>query len=127
MLTPDNSTDRFLYKVKKWGEVNQDICLLLYTDHTKEEAHICSYCFSIFVVVQEYLDFTKKLYWLEFFGETQVYKVTLTDEGTIIEVDYENKLKVKFVIVASGGKQSSDTCEGLGVLMNKRHNRKNCD
>ncbi|MUH37433.1 hypothetical protein D9O36_16390 [Zobellia amurskyensis] len=123
MLIPDYNTDKFLYKVKKWGGINQDICLLLYTDHTKNEERVYPYCFSIILVVHEYLRYTKKLNWLEFFGKTRDYKITHTEENSIIEVDYENGLIVKFVIVASNIKESCEKYGGLGPLMNKKHDK----
>ncbi|CAM3425546.1 hypothetical protein ZORO111903_03570 [Zobellia roscoffensis] len=119
MLNPDYNTDKFLYKMKKWGELNQDICLLMYTDHRKGTKYKCPYSFSIFIVVEEYMEFTQKLDWLEFFGKTISYNLTHTGENSIIEVDYEGQLRVKYTVVESSLKESSESCGELKVLINK--------
>ncbi|WP_276168662.1 hypothetical protein [Zobellia alginiliquefaciens] len=123
MIIPDYNSDKFLYKVRKWGELNHDICLLMYTDHTKKTDDIILPDFSIIIVVREYMEFTQKLNWLEFFGETKEYSITHTNQNSIIKVDYQNGLKVKYVIVESNTEQTKESHENHEILMKKNKNR----
>ncbi|MBU2948324.1 hypothetical protein [Zobellia uliginosa] len=120
MLIPDYDNDKFLYKVKKWGELNPDIRLLMYTDHTKEMKEVIPYHFSVIIMVREYLEFTQKLGWLKFFGKVDKYSVTHTDEESIIEVNYEDNIKVKYVVVESNTSQNKSSEGDHKILMNKK-------
>lgn len=120
MENKDYDSDKFLYKIQKWGTLNPDIRFLLYTDHTTENSGSSSFDYTILAVVNDSLDFTRKLNWVNYFGLSVSHALTEKEEKNVIDVVYEKGPKVKFVLFESNLPQNATTLKYSKVLVDKQ-------
>ena len=101
MIDLDYDSKKFLYKIKKWGTLHPEVRFLLYTDHSTENVKNPPFDYTILSVVNDCYDFTRKLYWVNFFGQSASHDLSVDGEKQIVIVNYANGLKVKFVLFES--------------------------
>lgn len=122
MLNPDYDSDKFLYKIQKWGNLNPDVNFVLYTDHSIKIVADLSFNFTIIAVVNDCLDFTRKLNWINYFGQSSKHVLKNSEEKLIIEVEYENGPQVRFVLFESNMPPNKSALEHSKILVNKKDN-----
>lgn len=115
----DFDSEKFLYKIKKWGELHPDVKFVLYTDYSTKESTASPFDFTIVAVVEDTLDFTRKLDWVNYFGQTARHLLHTDDGSYTVEADYTKGPKVKFVLFGSSIDLEKTASSDSKVLVNK--------
>ncbi|MGB7395692.1 MAG: hypothetical protein WA913_14995 [Pricia sp.] len=101
MLNLDYDSQKFLYKIQKWGSLNPDVELLLCTDHQDEINENPLFNYTIIAVVNDCLDFTRDLFWINFFGRSEKHALSESEEKHTIEISYQEGPDIKFILFES--------------------------
>lgn len=119
MLKPSYDSEKFLYKIKKWGSLNADVSFLLYTDHTQEKGPNLDFDFTFIVIVDDCLEFTRSIQWVNYFGRSEGHTLTTEGEGQQILVRYTQGPKVKFTFFETKMDLKEAAPAGSKILVKK--------
>ncbi|HEA19884.1 hypothetical protein LCGC14_1061160 [marine sediment metagenome] len=119
MIDWEYDSKKFLYKIKKWGTLHPEVRFLLYTDHSTDNIKNPPFDYTVSAVVNDCYEFTRKLYWVNFFGQSASHGLTGDEEKQVVLVDYANGLKVKFVLFESDQPLKNASGKYSKVLVDK--------
>lgn len=120
MLKPEYDSEKFLYKIKKWGSLNADVNFLLYTDHTQENRPNLDFDFTFIVIVSDCLEFTHNLQWISYFGRVDKHTLSSEEESQNIIVKYIQGPKVKFTFFETKTDIKETTSPHSKIFVNKK-------
>jgi len=118
-LNSTYDSGNFLDKIKEWGFLNPEIDFLVYTDHAQENKPDPDFDFTFIVIVNDSLDFTRDLRWVNYFGKSERPTLATSDESQSIIVSYIQGPNVKFTFFEAKTDVGETTSPPTKKLVNK--------
>ncbi|QLG45389.1 hypothetical protein [Costertonia aggregata] len=119
MLNLDYDSNKFLYKIQKWGALNQEVRFLLFTDHNLQDKNNSEFDFTFIIIVNDCYDFIQKQEWLKYFGTIEESDTEENEENTVITAKYNKGPYVKFSLFDADVKKKPKIFEKAKILVEK--------